>query len=63
MRRFLGEALTHCKMYDASRVLQCLGSPETAGSQRLIEICHFPHSVSVSGLQYVLALTCLSGHV
>ncbi|KAL3153833.1 hypothetical protein ABBQ32_013409 [Trebouxia sp. C0010 RCD-2024] len=46
MRRFLGEALTHCKMYDASRVLQCLGSPETAGSQRLIEICHFPHSVS-----------------
>ena len=51
MRRFLGAALTHCKMYpnDMALVLHCLGSPESAGLQRLAEICQFPRTVSVSG--------------
>lgn len=48
MRRFVGAALNHCKMYpnDVALVLQCLGSPESAGRQRLAEICRFPHSVN-----------------
>ena len=49
MRKFVDAALTHCKIYnDAAFVLQCLGSPETAGRQRLVEICQFPHAVNVS---------------
>ena len=49
MRRFVGAALTYCKLYnDAAFVLQCLGSPETAGRQRLFEICQFPYAVHVS---------------
>lgn len=50
MQRFLGAALTHCKLYpnDVAYVLRCLGSQDTAGLQRLRDISRFPHSVTVS---------------
>ena len=49
MRKFVCAALSHCKTYnDAALVLQCLGSPDTAGRHRLAEICQFPFAVHVS---------------
>lgn len=50
MQRFLGAALTHCKLYpnDVAYVLRSLGSQDTAGLQRLREICCFPHTNTVS---------------
>ena len=49
MRRFLGAALDYCRVYpnDAAYVLQCLGGAETAGRQRLAEICQYPYTVEV----------------
>lgn len=50
MRRFVGAALEFCKTYpsDVAYLLQCLGSFETAGRQRLAEICQLAHSIDVS---------------
>ncbi|KAL0023606.1 hypothetical protein WJX77_006297 [Trebouxia sp. C0004] len=47
MRRFIDAGLTHSKTYpsDVAFVLRCLGSADTAGLQRLGEICRFPHAV------------------
>ena len=57
MRKFVSAALTHCKIYnDAAFVLHCLGSPETAGRKRLVEICQLPHAVNVS-----ILLQCFAG--
>ena len=49
MRRFIDAGLTHCRTCpsDVAFVLLCLGSPDTAGLQRLGEICRFPYTVKV----------------
>ena len=63
MRRFIDAGLTYCRTYptDVAFVLRCLGSSETAGLQRLGEICRFPHTVTVCGLVPIGCLAKLPG--